>query len=281
MRSIVNPDTFALATLVGYAVGALILILRQVFDGPDGWRVWVLHIIARLYGPLMFGLRVDQRAPQSCQGGALILANHRGPVDPLFIFATNAFRRDGYKVRVVEFMTAREYCELRGPLGWIVKNMRVIPVNRTGTDMEAAKEALRRLKQGRIVGVFPEGRLNQGEGLLPGNPGIAWLALRGGVPVYPVFIHNAPRAGNGMVEPFYTRQKVRVTYGEEIDLSRFRKLRPTPEVLQQVTRYLMEHLAAEGQTFVQPCETLLPPINAPAAMVSGAAARAARLIEAA
>lgn len=269
MPSLTSPELLAIATLAGYALIAFFVIARQALSFPNGWQVWVLHIIARNYAPWAFGQRIDQRAPQPAHGGALILANHRGPVDPLFIFASNFFRREGYVPRVVEFMTASEYCELPGFLGWIVKHMRVIPVARTGSDMEAAKEALRRLKQGRIVGVFPEGRLNTGDGLLAGNPGIAWLALRGGVPVYPVFIHNAPRAGGGMVEPFYTFQKVRVTYGEAIDLSRFQKVRPTPEVLQQVTRYLMEHLAAEGNTFVQPCETLLPPINSPAATAEG------------
>ena len=136
-----------------------------------------------------------RQVAERAEGLILLSGGPDGPVDPLFIFASNFFRREGYVPRVVEFMTASEYCELPGFLGWIVKHMRVIPVARTGSDMEAAKEALRRLKQGRIVGVFPEGRLNTGDGLLAGNPGIAWLALRGGVPVYPVFIHNAPRAG--------------------------------------------------------------------------------------
>lgn len=257
----ISSETAAVLTLAAYAAIAVVVIYRQARDCPDGWQVWALHLIARSYAPWAFAQRIDRRTLQPSTGGALVLANHRGPVDPLFIFAANSFRRDGLKVRIVEFMTASEYCELKGPLGWIVRTMRVIPVDRDGGDMEAAKEALKRLKKGRIVGVFPEGRLNTGEGLMAGNPGIAWLALRGGVPVYPIFIENAPRAGGGMVKPFYTFQKVRIHYGEAIDLSHFGRMRPTPENLQMVTRYLMEHLAKLGNTFVQPCETRLPPIN--------------------
>jgi 1-acyl-sn-glycerol-3-phosphate acyltransferase len=255
-----TPELSAIAALALYALIGLMLIVRQVRACTDGLSVWILHIIGRLYTPNVFSQRIEQRCPFPATGAALILANHRSPVDPAFIFSSSCIRRDRYAIRVVEFMTASEYCDIGGPLGWLIRTMRVIPVDRNGADMEAAKEALKRLKAGRLVGVFPEGRLNTGEGLLPGNPGISWLALRGGAPVYPVYIHNAPQA-EGMVEPFYQFQKVHVTFGEAIDLSSFRGKRVTTELLEDVTRHLMESLAELGGTYVQCPQTRLPPVN--------------------
>jgi 1-acyl-sn-glycerol-3-phosphate acyltransferase len=93
--------------------------------------------------------------------------------------------------------------------------------------------------------VFPEGRINTGLGLLDANPGVAFLALKSRVPVYPVFIHNSPQA-NSMVECFYTASRVRVVYGDPIDLSEFYDQRTTHELLQHVTDLLMHRLAELG-----------------------------------
>ena len=72
--------------------------------------------------------------------------------------------------------------------------MRAIPVDRDGEDMEATKVALRRMRAGCTVGIFPEGRINFGPGLLPPNPGVAWLALKAGRPVIPA-LHPRCAAG--------------------------------------------------------------------------------------
>jgi 1-acyl-sn-glycerol-3-phosphate acyltransferase len=112
--------------------------------------------------------------------------------------------------------------------------------------MGAVKMAARRLKQGRLVGVFPEGRINPGTELLPGSPGVAWLALHARVPVYPVYIHGAPQ-GEHMVQPFHTFSRVRVNYGSAVDLSAYYGQRLTPRMLQAVTDQLMARLEATGR----------------------------------
>jgi 1-acyl-sn-glycerol-3-phosphate acyltransferase len=111
--------------------------------------------------------------------------------------------------------------------------------------MGPAREALKHLKEGKLVGVFPEGRLNTGTDLLPANPGIAWLALRSQVPVYPAFIHNAPQ-GKDIGAPFYTPARVRVQFGPPIDLSEFHDAKKTQELLNQVTQLIMTRLAHLG-----------------------------------
>src|SRR6185437_1256016 len=128
---------------------------------------------------------------------------------------------------------------------WVCEHMQSIPVDRHGRDMKPAHAALERLKQGHLLGVFPEGKINAGEGVLEGDPGIAWLALRAKVPVYPVYIHNSPRPIT-MLQPFYTPARVRVKYGQAIDLSAYYGQPKTQKVLIEVTDLLMRRLAELG-----------------------------------
>lgn len=232
------PESFALLTLVAYGLLAIVLIVWRAASCPVGWRLWVLHAIARMYACCCFHWRSNRRCPFLHARPALLVVNHRSPLDPLFITA------DVDNNRPLGFMMAREYYDVRG-LRFINTSQECIPVARDGKDLAATRAALRRLQEGKILGIFPEGGINTGPGLLPGNPGVAWLALRSRAPVFPVFIQNAPTA-ESMVAPFFRFQRVRVIYGDPIDLSAFYELKPTEAVLDEVTALLMTHLAKLG-----------------------------------
>lgn len=240
-----NPEIIACLAIAGYAVIALGLVVHQIRRNEAGWRAWALYAVQRLYSGLVFQWRSNRRSPLPAQGPALVIANHRSPVDPLMVWTNHHLRDGDDRPRVIGFIMAREYYE-KPIVNWICRSAWSIPADRNGRDMAATREAMRRLKNGQLVGIFPEGRINMGEGLLEGNPGVAWLALTTKVPVYPVFIHNAPQ-GAGMVDPFCTFCRVRVTYGDPIDLSQYYGQRKTPEVLSEVTTLLMSQLAALGE----------------------------------
>ena len=254
-----TPDHWAVLTLVFYALAAVGLQVWRAVRCAEGWRFWELYLLSRLWATTIFGQRIDQRCPFPMTGPALILANHRSPVDPLLILSSSAHKSEGFGLRVMEFLTAREYCEMPGAIGWLCDVMKSIPVERDGKDMGPAKIALRKLREGRLVGIFPEGRLNTGAGLLPFNEGVAWLALRSGAPVFPLYVHNAPQEGT-MVTPFYTVCKTAVTFGDPIDLSRYDERKMTPELLQEVSEFLRQQLASVGGIELTeedvPCETL-------------------------
>jgi 1-acyl-sn-glycerol-3-phosphate acyltransferase len=164
----------------------------------------------------------------------------------MVIFSGSPRKRDGYRIRPIEFLTAREYTEIGGFIGFVCRHMQAIPVERDGRDMDSAKKALRRLQADHLVGIFPEGRINRGSGLLPAIPGVAWLALKGGKPVIPVFVHGAPQS-DSMVKPFCTLSRVGVIFGEPIDLSEFAGQRMTPDLLNRVTELLMQRVAETGR----------------------------------
>ncbi|HEY3963739.1 MAG TPA: lysophospholipid acyltransferase family protein [Planctomycetaceae bacterium] len=243
-----SADAIAGWTLAGYGLFLAGIVLWRALTCPRGWQAWFLYMIAALYGRLCFHWRADRRCPFVDASPVLIIANHRSPVDPMLIWVGVS------NGRPLEFLTAQEYFGMPG-LQFIFETMRAIPVARDGKDMAATRTALRRLKEGRIVGVFPEGRLNTGPGLLPGNTGVAWLALQSQAPVYPVFIHNAPQ-GKTMVSSLYTFTRVRVCYGDRIDLSSYYGRRTSSELLQEVTDLLMGRLAELGGISPSPAPAL-------------------------
>lgn len=235
-----TTDQIAQAFVLSYVAAILGTMVWRARRHPEGWQAWFLYFIAATYCRICFHWRSDRPCPFSNAHPALLVANHRSPLDPMFIWVgVNSYRP-------LEFMTAREYFGIPG-LQFIFDTMRAIPVARDGKDMGATRTALRRLHEGRLVGVFPEGRINTNQGgeLLPGNTGVAWLALHSKAPVYPIFIHNAPR-GKGMIDPFYRFTRVRVTYGDAMDISEYYGRKTTPALLQEVTDIMMLRLAELG-----------------------------------
>lgn len=242
-----TPDQLAQLVLLTYATIAIGLLLASKRKCKDGWKVWLLFLIERLYVALMFRWRANGRCPYPENGGALILSNHRSPIDPLMAWMNSHLRYEEHarSVRVIGYLMAREYYEQPGLTGWISQAMQSIPVERDGHDMGPTRDAIRRLEKGDLIGIFPEAGINTGEGVRAANPGIAFLALKAGVPVIPVYIHGVPKT-ESMVAPFYTPSRVRVMYGTPIDLSPWQGQRKSQELLQALTDALMCKLADLG-----------------------------------
>jgi len=237
-------ETSAIIALVIYAsIGALVLVVqRRRSRLPPS--IWLFYAIERIYVGLLFQWRSNRRCPFPICGPAIIYANHRSPVDPMLVWMNHHLGSSSRRLRTIRFMMAREYYEVP-VVRWICRAMHAIPVERAGKDMRPAHQALELLQQGHWLGLFPEGRINTGSALLPGDTGIAWLALHARVPVYPVFLHGSPQSPS-MVKPFYTLSRVQVTYGDPVDLSGFNERRITHRLLKEVTDLLMRRLAELG-----------------------------------
>ncbi|MBM79747.1 MAG: hypothetical protein CMJ78_04025 [Planctomycetaceae bacterium] len=238
-----NSESVAQLTLIAYATIAIGIVIWRAMRSEEGLMVWFLFLVEHIFFQSLFQHRSNRHAPYP-DGPALLLANHRSPADPVCLWMNIHNGDFCSRARTISFLMAREYYEVKG-IRWVCEAMKSIPAARDGRDMGPAREALRLLQKGRLVGIFPEGRLNRGPGLLPGDTGVAWLALRAQVPVYPVYILGAPAEGT-MVTPFISPAKVRVVYGDEIDLSPYRGQRKTQALLREVTNLMMCRLAELG-----------------------------------
>ncbi len=96
----------------------------------------------------------------------------------------------------IDWLTAAEFFR-PGGLGTWMRRSGGIPVSRGGNVLGAVRESLRRLRRGRVLGIFPEGGIRAGAAsVLEGAPtmrGTAWLARRERVPVVPCVILGTDR----------------------------------------------------------------------------------------
>ena len=144
-----------------------------------------MHGIAIAYCALWHRLRTNGWAALPSTGPAMLIANHTCGIDHLVLQA-------GCR-RVLGFMIAREYYDW-SLIHWFCKRVGCIPVNRDGRDLYATRSALRALSEGRVLPIFPEGRITPSSGRELGEflPGAAYLAIRSGVPVIPAYIRGTP-----------------------------------------------------------------------------------------
>lgn len=147
------------------------------------------------------------------EGPILVAANHMSFLDPVFI--AMAIGKTG---RIVRFLAAAEFFG-SGFVGWVLKVMQQIPLRRGQRDEKALDAAKAALREGSIVGIFPEGGINDHpETLKPGKRGVARLAVEANVPILPVGVwgpqHRLPRGGVTKHRPF--RSRVSIVFGEPI-----------------------------------------------------------------
>ncbi|MBI4769511.1 MAG: 1-acyl-sn-glycerol-3-phosphate acyltransferase [Chloroflexi bacterium] len=100
---------------------------------------------------------------------------------------------------------------------WIVQPAGVIWLHRGEPDRAALTAALEALRRGLILGVAPEGTRSKTGGLQPGKEGVAFLASRACVPVYPVGLVNTAQVVPGWKR--LRRPRVSVRVGEPFDLA--------------------------------------------------------------
>ena len=116
-------------------------------------------------------------------GAALLVANHPSALDPILI-AVALPRR-------AVFMGAAEF--LAWPVvGWVMRAYGVVPVRRGRVDAAAIREAVRVLRAGGLLVIFPEGRVAPSGGAL--RPGAGLLAAAAHAPVLPVAVVGSSRA---------------------------------------------------------------------------------------
>lgn len=119
------------------------------------------------------------------KGGFVIAANHESYIDPLIIKAL--FDRNFG--RIVFYLTKKEaYDNLFKK--FFFDSVGTIEVDRQKHDENALEEAVKKLKSGEIIGVFPEGTRSRDGKLHRGKTGAVRLALAAQCPILPIGISN-------------------------------------------------------------------------------------------
>jgi len=113
--------------------------------------------------------------PLPAEGPALVVANHLSGLDPLLLLAASP--------RPLRFIIAKEQYHRFG-LTWLFRAVGCIPVDRGGRPERAFREALKALKAGEAVALFPQGAIHlPGDPERPLRPGVARMAQLAGAPI--------------------------------------------------------------------------------------------------
>ena len=120
-------------------------------------------------------------------GGAVVAINHTGYVD--FLPAALAARKRGRRMR---FMIKAEMQDVK-VVGWLIKHTKTIPVDRRA-GAGAYSLAVERLREGELVGVYPEATISRSFELKEFKTGAVRMAIEAQVPIIPIIVWGAQRA---------------------------------------------------------------------------------------
>ncbi len=175
---------------------------------PHYWFLqFLLPKVLRLYGG--FEVYGHENVPET--GGAIIAANHTSYLDPPAM--CGAMRRRTY------YFAKRELFEIP-ILGWIIRKYYAFPVDRESVDRTAIRNAVKILRAGELLTLFPEGARSPDGSLQEGSAGVAFIAKQAGVPIVPCALK-----GVEVVFPrgawYLHRGKIAVRFGKAIDVADF------------------------------------------------------------
>lgn len=132
------------------------------------------------------------------EGAVILAANHVTNFD--------VFPMQFAIPRAIFFMGKAQL--FRNPiLDVLIRNLSGFPVNRGEKDPWAMYHALKVLRHGQVLGMFPEGRRSKGRGLGVAKTGTARLAIEAGCPIVPMTVVGSDR----FFKSFPRRTRVRVT----------------------------------------------------------------------
>lgn len=174
-------------------------------------------------------------------GGVILVANHISHADPL-VSAHYVYDAG----RWPQFLAKSSLFEVP-VLGWLLCQVRQIPVYRGTSDaVKALEAAINAVKAGGAVIIYPEGTTTRQPDLWPmrGKTGLARLALATGAPVIPIVMWGPEQIFDPRTKKLrlFRRTPVAVVAGHPIDLSKWTGAAPTSATQHEMTDEVMLRL---------------------------------------
>ena len=209
---------------------------------------WVLKLILTPILRTLFRPRVEGLENLPAEGAAILASNHLSFSDSIFLPLVVP--------RKITFLAKSDYFTSGGIKGRLkaafFKGAGQLPVDRTGgrASQAALETGKRVLREGKLLGIYPEGTRSPDGRLYRGKTGVARMALEAGVPVIPVaMINTFEIQPPGQVLPKI--QKVGVKIGKPLDFSRYAGMEHDRFVLRSMTDEIMyELMQLSGQEYV-------------------------------
>ena len=166
-------------------------------------------------------------------GSLIIIGNHYSVLDVVYPCLVTD--------RPIHFMAKQELWK-GGPMKWFANKCECIPVKRDGSDVQAIKDAMRYLKNGGVVNIFPEGTRNRSYAdLLPFHAGAAALSIKMQAPIVPIV----------QIKKLKAFHKSHIIYGDPIEFRQFYNKRVTKEDIEACDKQLRDAIINMRLAFIE------------------------------
>lgn len=192
------------------ALGPLLLLLgitqlvRYATHGPVLNKIAnVFWRIERLYCFVWHRLEVRGQHHVPHEGAVILAANHTTGLDPFVMQAR--------VTRMIRWLMMKNYqYKIFNPV-W--KAIDPVAIGENESRLTQVRTLIKILKQGNIVGLFPEGMLQREvRELKPFESGITWIAKKSGAVIIPIWIQGTPLK-HKMIWHFFCPSHTTVTFG--------------------------------------------------------------------
>jgi 1-acyl-sn-glycerol-3-phosphate acyltransferase len=173
------------------------------------------YTLAKFWGRWFYALSIQGKAirPKLAErpGGYVLACTHLSHLEP---FVVSAILQ-----RKVEWMARIEFYRHK-PAAWMLHALDAFPVNRFGVPVSSIRTAIARAREGRVVGIFPEGGVARGaNSVCRGGPikrGVCLVSMRANVPIIPCVVLGTHELTK--IEPWlpFRRAKIWYAFGEPI-----------------------------------------------------------------
>lgn len=202
---------------------------------PIDWFIYsLLWLLCWVLSQVWFQFRFSGRKNVPPAGPVLLVANHQSFLDPVLVGIACP--------RQIRALARHEL--FFWPLGWLIRTLGAVPVDRQRSALGGIKASLELLKQGEVLLVFPEGTRTPHGQLQPLHPGFCLLARRTGATIVPAAIDGAflamPR-GSSFPRP----TQIRLSFADPIPTAQVAQL-SDEELVQLVMRRMSDLLCKSG-----------------------------------